>query len=101
MMSNHMKNVSEKAFQDSFVKELQKYKWQAPAFLDGNQQKVTVQDLVKHWRDELNRINADVLEGIPLTDSEFMQVMAKVSQIDNSYEASKMLAMEQSTGKID
>src|SRR5699024_10705081 len=35
-MSNHTKNVSEKAFQDSFVKELQKYKWQAPAFLDDN-----------------------------------------------------------------
>ncbi|HLQ95102.1 MAG TPA: HsdR family type I site-specific deoxyribonuclease [Pseudogracilibacillus sp.] len=100
-MSNHMKNVSEKAFQNNFVKELQKYKWQAPAFLDGNQQKVTVQDLVEHWRGELNRMNADVLEGIPLTDSEFTQVMAKVSQIDNSYEASKMLAMEQSTGKID
>lgn len=96
-----MKNVSEKAFQNNFVKELQKYKWQAPAFLDGNQQKVTVQDLVEHWRGELNRMNADVLEGIPLTDSEFTQVMAKVSQIDNSYEASKMLAMEQSTGKID
>src|SRR5699024_1956599 len=100
-MSNHAKNVSEKAFQDNFVKELQKYKWQAPAFLDGNKQKVTVQDLVNHWRGELNRINADVLEGIPLTDNEFAQVMAKVSQIDNSYEAAKMLAMEQSTGKID
>ncbi|WP_029268457.1 type I restriction endonuclease subunit R, EcoR124 family [Virgibacillus alimentarius] len=100
-MSNHAKNVSEKAFQDNFVKELQKYKWQAPAFLDGNKQKVTVQDLVNHWRGELNRINADVLEGIPLTDNEFAQVMEKVSQIDNSYEAAKMLAMEQSTGKID
>src|SRR5699024_5047533 len=100
-MSNHAKYVYEKAFQDNFVKELQKYKWQAPVFLDGNKQKVTVQDLVNHWRGELNRINADVLEGIPLTDNEFTQVMAKVSQIDNSYEAAKKLAMEQSTGKID
>src|SRR5690625_4830077 len=100
-MSNHTKNVSEKAFQDSFVKELQKYKWKAPTFLDGNKQKVTVQDLVQHWRGELNRMNADILEGVPLTDNEFTQVMAKVSQIDNSYEAAKMLAMEQSTGKID
>src|SRR5699024_3839500 len=89
------------AFQDNFVKESQKYKWQAPTFLDGNRQKVTVQDLVAHWRDEVNRINVDVLEGLPLTDNEFTQVMAKVSQIDKSYEASKMLAMEQSTGKID
>src|SRR5699024_480320 len=75
-MSNHAKNVSERAFQDNFVQELKKYKWQAPDFLDGNKQKVTVQDLVNHWRGELNRINADVLEGIPLTDNEFRQVMA-------------------------
>src|SRR5699024_9335547 len=58
-------------------------------------------DLVHHWRGELNRINADVLEGVALTDDEFAQVMAKVSQIENSYEAAKLLAMEQSTGKID
>ncbi|MDK4195877.1 HsdR family type I site-specific deoxyribonuclease [Staphylococcus pseudintermedius] len=100
-MGNHSKNVLEKAFQDNFVKQLQKYKWKAPDFLDGNQQKVTVQDLVQHWRKELNRINTDVLEGVPLTDNEFNQVMAKVSQIDNSYKAAKLLAMEQSTGKID
>ena len=100
-MSNHAKNVSEKTFQENFVQKLQKYKWKAPAFLDGNKQKVTVQGLVQHWREELNRINADVLESVPLTDNEFAQVMAKVSQIDNSYEAAKMLAMEQSTGKID
>src|SRR5699024_656119 len=93
--------VSEKTFQENFVQKLQKYKWKAPAFLDGNKQKVTVQGLIQHWREELNRINADVLESVPLTDNEFAQVMAKVSQIDNSYEAAKMLAMEQSTGKID
>ena len=100
-MSNHVKNMSERAFQDNFVQELKKYKWQAPDFLDGNKQKVTVQDLVNNWRGELNRINADVLEGIPLTDNEFTQVMLKLSQIDNSYEAAKILAIEQSTGKID
>src|SRR5699024_4299322 len=100
-MSNHANNVSERAIQDNYVQELDKYKWQSPDFIHGNKQKVTVQDLVNHWRGELNRINADVLEGIPLTDNEFRQVMAKVSQIDNSYEAAKMLAMEQSTGKID
>src|SRR5690625_6482192 len=54
-----------------------------------------------HWRDELNRINADQLEGVPLTDNEFDQVIAQVKQIANSYEASKILEMEQSTGKID
>ncbi|RWZ54567.1 type I restriction endonuclease subunit R [Halobacillus fulvus] len=100
-MSNHSKSVSERTFQENFVQKLQKYKWKAPDFLDGNKQKVTVQDLVQHWREELNRINADVLESVPLTDNEFAQVMAKVSQIDNSYEAAKILAMEQSTGKID
>ncbi len=95
------KNAAEKAFQDKFVAKLQQYKWKAPDFLNGNKQKVTVQDLVNHWRKELNRMNADVLESVPLTDNEFAQVMAKVSQIENSYEAAKLLAMEQSTGKID
>ena len=36
-----------------------------------------------------------------MTDAEFQQVMAKVKQISNSYEAAKILSMEGSTGKID
>ncbi|WP_312501476.1 type I restriction endonuclease subunit R [Lacrimispora sp.] len=100
-MSNKPKDASEKAFQENFVCELQKYKWEAPDFLDGNKQKVTVDTLVNYWRSELNRINADQLEGVPLTDSEFKQVLAKVSQISNSYEAAKILAIEESKGKID
>src|SRR5690625_4586575 len=90
-MGNSRKNASERRFQEKFVRKLQKYKWRAPDFLDGNKQRVTLQDLVDHWREELNRINADVLEGVPLTDDEFDQVMTKVSQIDNSYEAAKIL----------
>ena len=100
-MGNYNKSSSEKNFQERFVRELKKYKWLAPDGLDGNKQKVTVDDLIYNWRGELNRINADQLEGIELTDSEFAQAMAKVSQIDNSFEASKILAMEGSTGKID
>ncbi|WP_338552910.1 HsdR family type I site-specific deoxyribonuclease [Paenibacillus sp. KS-LC4] len=100
-MSDTPKNASEKTFQENFVKELQKYKWEAPDFLNGNKQKVTVADLVNHWRSELNRMNADQLEGVELTDSEFSQVMAKVHQISNSYEAAKILAIEESKGKID
>ena len=100
-MSNAPKSASEKAFQENFVKELQKYKWEAPDFLNGNKQKVTVSDLINHWRSELNRINADQLEGLSLTDNEFKQVMAKVNQISNSYEAAKLLAIEESKGKID
>ncbi|ERG68038.1 type I restriction endonuclease subunit R [Exiguobacterium chiriqhucha] len=100
-MSKAPKSAAEKTFQENFVKELQKYKWEAPDFLDGNRQKVTVADLIQHWRKELNRINADQLEGIELTDNEFKQVMAKVSQISNSYEAAKLLAIEESKGKID
>ena len=100
-MSSTPKNASEKAFQENFVKELTKYKWQAPDKLNGNLHKVTVQDLINNWRDELNRINADILEGVALTDAEFQQVMAKVKQISNSYEAAKILSMEGSTGKID
>lgn len=100
-MGEAPKNASEKAFQERFVKKLQQFKWQAPDFLNGNKQKVTVQHLIDHWREELNRINADKLEGVPLTDNEFSQVMAKVKQISNSYEAAKILAMEQSIGKID
>ncbi len=100
-MSNAPYDASEKAFQQSFVAEMTQYKWEAPAELDGNKQKVTVGDLIAHWRAELDRINADQLEGVPLTDGEFKQVMAKVSQIRNSYEAAKILAIEESKGKID
>lgn len=100
-MGNYNKSVSEKNFQERFVRELEKYKWQAPDELDGNKKKLTVDDLIDHWRGELNRINADQLEGVPLTDAEFAQVLAKVKNIDNSFEAAKLLAMEGSVGKID
>lgn len=100
-MSNAPKNASEKAFQENFVKELEKYKWESPDFLNGNKKKVTVDDLINHWRGELNRINADQLEGVELTDNEFKQVMDKVKQISNSYEAAKILSIEESKGKID
>lgn len=100
-MSNAPKNASERAFQENFVKELVKYKWEAPDFLNGNKKKVTVDDLINHWRGELNRINADQLEGVELTDNEFKQVMDKVKQISNSYEAAQILSIEESKGKID
>jgi type I restriction enzyme R subunit len=100
-VSSHVKTSSERSFQERLVRELTKYKWDAPDHLDGNKQRVTVDDLVNHWRRELNRINADQLEGAPLTDNEFEQVKAKVAQIQNSFEAAKILAMEGSTGKID
>ncbi|MDR0899415.1 MAG: HsdR family type I site-specific deoxyribonuclease [Lactobacillaceae bacterium] len=100
-MSDVNKDASEKVFQENFVQELKKYKWDAPDELNGNKQKVTVADLINHWRHELNRINVDQLEGVELTDNEFKQVLAKVSQISNSYEAAKLLAIEESKGKID
>lgn len=100
-MSNAPKNASERAFQENFVNELKLYKWEAPEFLNGNTKKVTVNDLVNHWRTELNRINADQLEGVALTDNEFKQVMSKVNQINNSFEATKVLSMEGNKGKID
>jgi len=100
-VGNYNKTSAEKNFQERFVRELEKYRWQAPDELDGNKQRVTVEDLILHWRSELNRINAEQLEGVELTDNEFAQVMSKVKQIDNSFEAAKILAMEGSTGKID
>lgn len=100
-MSNVAKSASEKRFQENFVQELKKFKWQTPDELNGNTHKVTVDDLIDHWRSELNRINADQLEGVALTDNEFKQILAKVSQINNSYEAAKILAIEDSKGKID
>src|SRR5690606_26326096 len=101
MMSNAPKNVSEAAFQDRFVERLQRFKWESPEELDGTKRKVTTKDLINHWRSELNRINVDQLESVPLTDNEFNQVMAQVNQIANSFEAAKLLAMEGSEGKID
>lgn len=95
------KDAAERTFQENFVSELKKYKWSAPDFLNGNKQRVTVDDLINNWRKELNRINADQLEGVKLTDSEFQQVLAKVNNIDNSYEAAKILAIEDGKGKID
>lgn len=100
-MSNTPKNASERTFQDNFVKRLQRYRWSAPDFLNGNKHKVTVKTLIDNWRAELNRMNAAQLESVPLTDGEFRQVMNKVNSIANSYEAAKILAMENSTGKID
>ena len=100
-MSNAPKNATERAFQENFVKELGKYKWEAPDCLNGNKRKVTVDDLINNWRSELNRINADQLEGVELTDNEFAQVMTKVGQISNSYEAAKILSIEEAKGKID
>lgn len=100
-MSVVLKDASEKQFQEEFVKELRKYRWETPDELNGNKHQVTVQDLINNWRQQLNRINADQLEGIELTDSEFNQVLTKVRNINNSYEAAKLLAMENSTGKID
>lgn len=100
-MSKGKKDASEMMFQEKFVKELQSYKWEAPKYLDGNKSKVTVSHLIENWRNELNRINADQLEGVELSDNEFKQVLSKVNQISNSYEAAKLLAIEESTGKID
>ena len=45
-MSNTPKSASEKAFQENFVRELEKYSWEAPDELDGNKHKVTVEDLI-------------------------------------------------------
>jgi len=70
-VSNAPKDASEKAYQENFVAELAKFKWQTPDFLNGNKQKATVQSLIDNWRSELNRLNNDQLEGIPLTDGEF------------------------------
>lgn len=100
-MSNHNKTSSEQNFQDRFIKKLISYRWSAPDSLNGNKLKVTVDTLINNWRAELNRLNAAQLEGVELSDSEFKQVLSKVSQIDNSFEAAKILAMEGSTGKID
>lgn len=100
-MAEQKKSASEQTFQENFVRELKKFRWLAPDELDGNRQKVTVEDLINFWRSELNRLNADMLEGVPLTNGEFEQVMNKVKQIGNSFEAAKVLSMEGSIGKID
>ncbi len=100
-MGSRVKSASERQFQEDVTRRLLRYRWTAPEELDGNHHHVTVETLVANWRRELNRLNADVLENIPLTDGEFRQVMSRVKAIENSYEAAKLLAMENGTGKID
>ena len=100
-MSNTPKSASEKAFQENFVRELEKYSWEAPDELDGNKHKVTVEDLILNWRNELNRLNAEILEGVDLTDNEFKQVLSRVNGISNSYEATTLLVAENGKGKIE
>lgn len=100
-MSKDSKTYSESVFQQHYVKELEKYKWIAPEHLDGNKRKVKVEDLVANWRKHLNRLNIEQLEGVPLTDGEFQQVMQVVNGINNSFEAAKILSAENNKGKID
>lgn len=100
-MSNTSKDASEREFQEKVTRELEKYRWEAPDELNGNTHEVTVQTLIDNWRKELNRLNADQLEGCELTDNEFNQVLSKVKQINNSYEAAKLLSIEGGKGKID
>ena len=35
-MGNHEKSFAEKTYQENFVEELKKYKWEAPEFLNGS-----------------------------------------------------------------
>lgn len=100
-MARREKSYSERLFQEKFVKRMEQYKWEAPEELNGNKRRVTVDDLINNWRQELNRLNADKLEGVPLTDNEFKQVMTRVNQISNSFEAAKLLSAEAGQGKID
>ena len=93
-MSNAPKNVSESGFQYRFVEKLQRFKWESPEELDGTKRQVTTNDLINHWRSELNRINVDQLESVPLTDNEFNQVMAQVNQIAYCFEVAKLLETE-------
>lgn len=100
-MARREKSYSERLFQENFVKRMEQYKWEAPEELNGNKRRVTVDDLINNWRQELNRLNADKLDGVPLTDNEFKQVMIRVNQISNSFEAAKLLSAEAGKGKID
>lgn len=104
MVSN--KSLAEAQFQQQTIDALTaKYSsiksWDAPEELDGTKHKVTYQNLIDNWRKLLFQINISELEGKPLTDGEFQQVMTRVSGINNSYEAAKLLSAENSTGKID
>ncbi len=49
-MSNAPKNASEKTCQENLVRSLEKYKWTAPDFLNGNKKKVTVNVCIKGGR---------------------------------------------------
>lgn len=100
------KSIAEREFQNETVKNLTGHydnvkSWASPDELDGTKHKVTYKDLINNWRKILDQQNTKVLENIELTDEEFSQVMTRVNALSNSYEAAKLLASENATGKID
>ncbi|GAA0738661.1 hypothetical protein GCM10008906_16340 [Clostridium oceanicum] len=50
----------------------------------------TEEELIKNFRDKLNKYNEKKLEGVPLTDKEFERVMRKVEG-ESIFESAKIL----------
>lgn len=61
---------------------------------------VTVDKLYQQWRDILNKNNAHRLEGTPLSDSEFDQVVLELNKNKTTYDAQLMLAGAGGVGAI-
>ena len=87
-MSNTVKSASEKAYQDNFVRELEKYKWKAPEELNGNTHAVTVDEVreivdeaiknaerknISHFMDVLLAKRYDDEDMIVLREKDFLK----------------------------
>lgn len=88
--------MAEDKFEQAVIQELVSEEWDYLPAYSG----VTVDKLYQHWRDILNKNNAHRLEGTPLSDSEFDQVVLELNKNKTTYDAQLMLAGAGGVGAI-
>lgn len=88
--------MAEDKFEQAVIQELVSEEWDYLPAYSG----VTVDKLYQQWRDILNKNNAHRLEGTPLSDSEFDQVVLELNKNKTTYDAQLMLAGAGGVGAI-
>lgn len=88
--------MAEDKFEQAVIQKLVSEGWDYLPAYSG----VTVDKLYQHWRDILNENNAHRLDGTPLSDSEFDQVVLELNKNKTTYDAQLMLAGAGGVGTI-